>query len=179
MLSLTFENKFISVRTGLLLLEVFEPLSFPSLNAYGRFIVHDLAQRLHMPKVLCWDSHLCRCRCKTDSLSALDIRLRYNLVHQNLGACVPHRVGGKGWAPLKGDLCKLSRGVVRICPTVFSCSLNISDKQYFYQFHGMFTNSKVSWHILCLCKYALMHEMERIPRLPGRDTSWGVGHSCS
>lgn len=42
----------------------------------------------------------------------LDIRLRYDLVHQKSGAHVPHRVTGKGWANLKDDMCKLSRGVV-------------------------------------------------------------------
>lgn len=144
MLSLTLENKFISVRTGILILDVFEPLSFASLNAYGRFVVPDLAQILHTPKVQCWDNCLCWCWCKIDSMSTLVIRLRDYIVYQNLGACVPRRVGGKGWAPLKGDLCRLSRGMLWIHPIVFACSVNISDKQDFYQFHGMFTNSKVS-----------------------------------
>lgn len=47
------------------------------------------------------------------------------------------------------------------------------------QFCGVFSNSKVSWHILCLCKNGLMNERENIPRLPGRGTMWDVWHNCS
>lgn len=60
----------------------------------------------------------------------LDIRLRCDLVHQKSGACVPHTVTGKGWADLKDDLCKLSRGMVWIHPIVTACRLNTFEKQY-------------------------------------------------
>lgn len=47
------------------------------------------------------------------------------------------------------------------------------------QFWGVFGNSKISWHILCLCKNGLVDERKNIPRLPGRGTARDVWHGCS
>lgn len=151
-------------------------------------LLHDFTQILHMPKVLCWDNHPCWCWCKIDSLSTLDIRLRYHLVHQNLGGCVPHGVTAKGWTHLKDALCKLSRGMVWINPIVTACRLNALDKQdgssvlclvaaksasIFYACEWKGKHSQPSWQghymgCLALCMWLVKWENRPLNVVPSR-----------